>query len=143
MIVTIGRRESIAALGGAALWPLVVRAQQPAKSYRIAIVHPSRPIAMLSDTGLPIFRAFFKELHRLGYIEGQNLVVGRYSGNGRTERYAELARDVVRSKPELIFAVSARMVQHFKATTTTIPIVGYTSDPIALGLASSLARPGG
>jgi ABC-type uncharacterized transport system substrate-binding protein len=138
------RRKVITLLGGAAAaWPLTARAQQPVKSYRLAIVHPSRPITMLSDTGLLSFQAFFKELHRLGYIEGQNLVVGRHSGEGQTERYAELARDVVRWKPELIFAVSARMVKHFKATTTTIPIVGYTGDPIALGLAPSLARPGG
>jgi putative tryptophan/tyrosine transport system substrate-binding protein len=120
------------------------RAQQPAKVYRIAIVHPSRPIAMLSETGgLPIFEVFFKELHRLGYIEGQSLLVARYSGEGRTERYADLARDVVSSNPELIFTLSTRMAQHFKAATTTIPIVAYTTDPVALGLAPSLARPGG
>jgi putative tryptophan/tyrosine transport system substrate-binding protein len=136
------RREFITLLGGAAVVsPFDARAQEPAKSYRIAIVHPSRPIAMLSDTG--ILQAFFKELHNLGYIEGQNLVVVRYSGEGRTEHYAELARDVVRSKPQLIFVFSARMVQHFKAATTTIPVVAFTSDPIAFGLASSLARPGG
>ena len=99
---------------------------------------------MLSETGgLPIFRALFQELRRLGYVEGQNLVVERYSGEGRTEYYAELARNVVRRKPDLIFAVSARLVQHFKAATTTIPVVGYTSDPVSLGLGASLARPGG
>jgi putative tryptophan/tyrosine transport system substrate-binding protein len=137
------RREFIAALGGAAVWPVAARAQQPVKSYRIAIVHPSRPIAMLSDKGSPSFQAFFKELQRLGYIEGRNLIVERYSGEGRTERYAELVRDVVRSKPELIFALSARMLQYLKASTSTIPIVAYTSDPITLELATSLARPGG
>jgi putative tryptophan/tyrosine transport system substrate-binding protein len=138
----IGRREFTVGL----LVPTVTRfaqAQQPGKVHRIAIVHPSRPIAMLSEAGgLPIFGAFFKQLHRLGYVEGQNLSVERYSGEGRTERYAALARDVVHSKPELIFAVSARMVHHFKATATTIPIVAYTTDPVALGLAPSLARPG-
>ena len=139
----MNRRAFIAGVGGAAAWPMLARAQQRVNSYRIAIVHPSRPIAMLSDTGPPNFQAFFKELQRLGYIEGQNLIVERYSGEGRTERYAELVRDVVRSKPELIFALSARMLQYFKATTSTIPIVGYTSDPVAHGLATSLARPGG
>ena len=137
------RREFIAALGGATAWPVVARAQKPANSYRIAIVHASRPITMLNDTGLPIFQAFFKELQRLGYVEGRNLFVERYSGEGRTERYVELVRRVVHSKPDLIFALSARMVRFFKATTSTIPIVGYTSDPIANGLATSLARPGG
>jgi len=139
----VTRREFIAGL----LIPTMMRlaqAQQPAKVRRIAIVHPSRPTAMLSEAGgIPNFGAFFKQLRLLGYVEGQNLSVGRHSGEGRTERYAALARDVVRSRPELIFVISARMVQHFKAATTTIPIVAYTTDPVALGLAPSLARPGG
>ena len=120
------------------------RAQQRAKIYRIAIVHPARPTALLTeDGGLPAFAAFFKELRRLGYIEGDNLLVERYSGEGRTEHYADLARDVVLSHPELIFSVSTRMAQHFKATTTTIPIVAYVAEPVASGLARSLAQPGG
>jgi putative ABC transport system substrate-binding protein len=99
---------------------------------------------MLSETGgLRTYEAFFKELRRLGYIEGQNLVVERHSGEGRAEHYAELAREVVRSNPDLIFTLAARLVQDFKAVTTVIPIVAYTSDPIAFGLATSLARPGG
>ena len=136
------RRSFIAFVGGAAVaWPLAARAQQPAKAHRIAVVHPSRPVAMLTDSGGLTIEAFFKQLHQLGYVEGQNLLVERYSDEGRTESYAALARYVVGSKPELIFAVSGRMVQHFKDTATTIPIVAYTTDPVALGFARSLARP--
>jgi putative ABC transport system substrate-binding protein len=121
-----------------------VQAQPPRKMYRIATVHPSHPIAVLSETGgLVHFRAFFEELRRLGYEEGQNLVVDRYSGDGRTERYAELAKAVVRSAPDLIFPFSAHMVQHFKEAAGTVPIVAYTVDPVAFGFATSLARPGG
>lgn len=98
---------------------------------------------LTEDGGLPAFAAFFKELRQLGYIEGDNLLVERYSGEGRTEHYGDLARDVVLSHPELIFSVSARMAQHFKATATTIPIVAYTADPVGSGLARSLAQPGG
>jgi len=99
---------------------------------------------MLTEDGrLPAFVAFFKELRKLGYIEGGNLLVERYSGEGRTEHYADLARDVVLSHPELIFTVTTRMAQHFKATATTIPIVAYLADPVASGLARSLAQPGG
>jgi putative tryptophan/tyrosine transport system substrate-binding protein len=136
------RREFIVTLLLAAtLRP--AQAQQPTKIYRIAVVNPSRPAALLTETGgLPTYEAFFKELRRLGYIEGQNLVVERHSGEGRAE-HAELAREVVRSNPDLIFTLSARLVQHFKAATTIIPIIAYTSDPIAYGLATSLARPGG
>ena len=89
------------------------------------------------------YRAFFEELSRLGYVEGQNLGVERYSGEGRTERYAELARDVVNTHPDLILAVGGRLSLDFKMATTTIPIVTMIIDPIAMGLVPSIARPGG
>jgi putative ABC transport system substrate-binding protein len=119
-------------------------AQSPAKVHRIAMVHPARPASMMTEaSGLPAYVAFFKELRQLGYVEGANLVVERYSAEGRTEHYAALARDVVLTHPELIFTISARMAQNFKAATTTTPIVAYTADPVAFGLARSLAQPGG
>jgi putative ABC transport system substrate-binding protein len=98
---------------------------------------------LTEDGGLTAFAALFKELRQLGYVEGGNLRVERYSGEGRTEHYADLARDVVLSHPDLIFTVTTRMAQHFKATATTIPIVAYLADPVAAGLAASLAQPGG
>jgi len=108
------------------------QAQQIGKLYRVAFVHPSYPG--------PWYQAFFAELHRLGYIEGQNLIVERYSGEGQTERYAELAREVVRLKPDLIFVVTTYLALHFKAATTTIPVVAITVDPVTFGLVTSLAR---
>jgi putative tryptophan/tyrosine transport system substrate-binding protein len=78
------RREFITLLGVAAAWPLAARAQQTAKTHRIALVHPSASIADMSESGgNPYYPALFKELRRLGYIEGVNLVVTRYSGEGR------------------------------------------------------------
>ena len=77
------RREFITIFGGtAATWPLAARAQQPSKMKRIAIVSPSSMVSELSVSGRPYFRAFFEELSRLGYVEGQNLGVERYSGEG-------------------------------------------------------------
>ena len=77
------RREFITLVGGAAAaWPLAVRAQQPAKMKRVAMVHPSRKVDDLTIHGAPHYKAFFEELSRLGYAEGQNLSVGRYSGRG-------------------------------------------------------------
>ena len=93
--------------------------------------------------GSGLYLMFFEELSRLGYVEGQNLVVERYSGEGRTEHYADLTREVVNTHPDLIFSNSLRLALNFKAATTTIPIVTTTADPIAGGLVSSLARPGG
>ena len=138
------RRKFITLLGGAvAVWPIVARAQQPAKMKRIAFVHPSAKVSEISVSGRPYYRAFFEELSRLGYVQGQNLGVERYSGEGRTERYAELARDVVNTHPDLIVAVAARLSLEFKMATTTIPIVTIVIDPIAVGLVASIARPGG
>ena len=137
------RRDFITALGTAAAWPLAARAQQPAKMKRIAYVSPATKVSEISVSGRPYFRAFFEELSRLGYVEGQNLGVERYSGEGRTERYAELARDVVNTHPDLILAVGGRLSLDFKMATTTIPIVTMIIDPIAMGLVASIARPGG
>src|SRR6478672_9049174 len=111
------RRDFIAALGTAATWPLAARAQQPAKMKRIAIVSPSATVSEISLSGLPQYRAFFEELSRLGYDEGQNFGVERYSGGGQPERYADLVRDVVKTHPDLIVAVAARLSLDFKIAT--------------------------
>jgi len=119
-------------------------AQPSARIYRVAIVHPSTPVADLTGASVrsPGPRGFFEELRRLNYIEGQNILVERYSGEGMADRYPELAREVVRRSPDLIVAFGA-LVLDFKAATTTIPIVGVFADPIAWGIVPSLSRPGG
>jgi putative ABC transport system substrate-binding protein len=138
------RREFITLVGGAAAaWPLAVRAQQPVKMKRVAMVHPSNKVDDLNINGHPVYKAFFEELSRLGYVEGQNLSVERYSGEGRSEHYAELVRDVVSTHPDLILVISGSLALLFKMATTTIPIVTTTADPIAMGLVTSIARPGG
>src|SRR6266849_9123454 len=138
------RREFITFLGASTFaWPLAARAQQPAKMKRIAIVSPATKIGDMGVNGSRAYRVFFEELSRLGYDEGRNLVVERYSGEGRTERYADLAREVVNTHPDLIYSQTTRLALNFKAATTTIPIVTTTADPIAGGHVSSLARPGG
>src|SRR6266566_9414718 len=83
--VRVRRREFIGLLGGTAVtWPYAARAQQPTKVHRIAIVSPSATVAEMNETGEHFgFAALFKELRRLGYVEGQNLVVERYSAQGR------------------------------------------------------------
>jgi putative ABC transport system substrate-binding protein len=77
------RRDFSAGLLFAGVTSVEVQAQ--AKQHRIAIVRPAGPIALISDTGIRTYRAFFEELRRLGDVEGQNLTVERYSGEGRPE----------------------------------------------------------
>jgi putative tryptophan/tyrosine transport system substrate-binding protein len=81
-----------------------VRGQEPAKQHRIAIVISTGPVDGINDNGSRVWRAFFEELRRQGDIEGQNFTVERYSGEGRPEKFGDLARDVVRRNPDVILA---------------------------------------
>jgi len=87
--------------------------------------------------------AILEELTRLGYIEGRNLVIERYSGEGRAANFPDLARQIVSRNPDLIIAIASVFVLDVKAATTTIPIVGLFADPIGWGIVPNLARPGG
>jgi putative tryptophan/tyrosine transport system substrate-binding protein len=135
------RRGFLKALGAAlALVPPLVRAQQSIKTKRLALISPARPVEGLKTQ--PYFRALLDELSRLGFADGENLIVDLYSGRGQTGRYGGLARAVVETSPDAIFTSGYPMVAGLKAVTTTIPIVATIDDPVAEGLASSLARPG-
>jgi hypothetical protein len=85
-----------------AAWALAARAQQ-AKQQRIAIFHPAIPTTHLTETGGEnAWRAFFGELRRLGYVEGENLIIERYSAEGHHERYSDLVREIVTRNPDVI-----------------------------------------
>lgn len=119
-------------------------AQKARKVRRIAIAHAASPITDLTiDGSNPAIRSFFEELVKLGYIEGQNVEIVRFSANGRTDHLSEIAVEVVRSGPDVIVANTSQFVRTLKETTSTIPIVGITADPIAYGLTTSLSRPDG
>jgi putative ABC transport system substrate-binding protein len=138
------RREFIAFIGGGVMLPLSARAQQSTKVYRIAILHPLWPVAELTESSSNRFwRELFLEIRRLGYVEGKNLVIERYSGEGRADIYPKLARDVATSNPNLILAFTNRMVVPLKEATSTISIVAMTTDPVKFGFVSSMSRPGG
>ena len=109
----------------------------------MAIVIPAGPITSISDTGIRAWQAFFEQLRQLGDVEGQNLSVDRYSGEGRPEGYADLAREVVDLKPEVIVASNDALAKAVRAATGAIPIVWIGGNPIQAGFATSLARPGG
>src|SRR5262249_38730240 len=115
------RRDFIKGITVLTLWPVAARAQQTSKTHRIALVHPSALIADMNESGSnPNYASLFKELRRLGYTEGVNLVVTRYSGEGQEERYPDLCREVVRTKPDVIVTASTRLVLSFKTATDTV-----------------------
>ena len=140
------RREFITLLGGAAAaCPLTARAQQRrATQRRIAIFHPAFPTTRLTETGgVSAWHEFFGELRRLGYVEGENLIVERYSAEGHHERYADLAQEIVSRNPDVIVTPTNPTVIALTRITSTIPVVAWMLDPVKAGLVTSMARPGG
>jgi putative ABC transport system substrate-binding protein len=119
-------------------------AQGTTKQHRIAIVRPAGSVALISETGIHFYKEFFKELRRLGDVEGQNLTVERFSGEGRPERFSDLAREVVNRDPDVIVVSSDDIARAVHAANGAMPIVLVTGgDLIQAGLATSLGGPGG
>ena len=131
------RREFLGLVGGAVAWPFAVLGTPIKNKYRIAF------LSVGLDRSYRPIQEFFEELSRLGYFEGQNIDIEFFSTHGNSERRAEIARDAVRGNPDAIFAITGPLTQHVKDVSATIPIACITSDPIALGLTTSLARPSG
>jgi putative ABC transport system substrate-binding protein len=142
------RREFVGLIGGAAalpcLWPLAARAQQPQRQRRLAFVHSGIPADRLTEGAGPFWmQRFFATLRGLGDVEGSNLVIERFSAEGRSDRFADLVADVVSRKPDVIVSNLNDLIKAFANATVTIPIVMIAGDPIAGGLVTNLARPGG
>src|SRR5262245_32960597 len=135
----IGRREFIALLGcAAAAWPVAARTQQ-ARGPIIGFLGA----ATLSVESQRV-AAFVQRLHQLGWIENRNVTIEYRWAEGRFERFSELAAEFARLKVDLIVASTTPAVIAAKQATSVIPIVITTAnDPVATGLVSILARPGG
>ncbi len=140
MAIHIRRREFILTLGGAAAaWPLVARAQQPAKLPTIGFLGSDR----LAAQGVWL-TAFLHRLHELGWIEGRNLAIEYRWAEGSSGRAAELAAEFVRLKVDVVVTYASPMVLAAKKATSRIPIVfALAADPVGTGLVASLSRPGG
>jgi putative ABC transport system substrate-binding protein len=129
------RREFIAGLAGVVASPFAGRAQEPGRTYRLGIVSPS-------GRGSPPIIAFFDELRRGGFVEGQNLSVIPSGLGIADEQYAEVSAALVQAAPDVIVS-DARASHILKQLTRTIPIVAMGEDIVGDGLVASLARPGG
>jgi putative ABC transport system substrate-binding protein len=128
------RRAFIAALGGAAAWPLVARAQQGERMRRIGV--------LVNQLWAPM-NGLREGLHELGYVEGQNIRLKYRFAEGHHERYAALADELSKLPVDVIVAWGTEATLAARKATTTIPIVMSAGDPVGAGLVASLARPGG
>jgi putative ABC transport system substrate-binding protein len=140
MTVTIGRRELLAALGGAAAaWPLAARAQQSGRLRTIGFLGQSTRSAASEWTA-----AFVQRLRELGWTENRTITIEYRWAEGREERFAEIAAEFARLKVDAIVASGTPAVMASRQATSVTPIVfAPAGDPVASGLVASLARPGG
>jgi putative tryptophan/tyrosine transport system substrate-binding protein len=129
------RREFIAGLGGAVAWPLVARAQQPGRIYRIGSLHSA-------PRNAPNHLAFFAEIGRLGFVEGQNLMVDSPGYGLRVDQYDEHALALVKAQVDVIIAGGDAAVRAAQQATIDIPILALADDMVGQKFVHSLAQPG-
>ena len=134
------RRDFITLLGGAAAaWPFAARAQQPGKLPTIGFLVAGTPLSHGQWVA-----AFVQRLRELGWIEGRTIAIEYRWAEGRTERAAEIAAELVQRKVDVIVASGTAVVVAAMQATSVIPIVfAGAGDPVGTGLIASLARPGG
>ena len=141
MAIHIGRREFIAALGGATAWPLAARAQQPEQMRRIGVLMNR---ADDDPEGQAQVAAFLQALQQLGWSEGRNVRIDTRWGENDVERDRRYAAELLALAPDVILATGTLSVAALRRVTRTLPIVfADISDPVGAGLVDTLARPGG
>ena len=130
------RRKFITLLGGAAAWPLAAWAQQAGRTYRLGCLFPP-------PRDSPPNMAFFDELRRRGFIEGQNLTVEYRAYGQHVDLIPQYATELVMARVDVIVTAGDETVRAVQQATKTIPIVALVGDMLGSGLVTSLARPDG
>jgi putative ABC transport system substrate-binding protein len=127
--------------GGLLATPLAAEAQPAARTPRIGVLLPGTPATAARS---PRMQAFYQSLRDLGWVEGQNVVFERRYAEGQYDRLSALATELARLNVDVIVTASTPPAKAAKSATTSIPIVILDpGDPVATGLVTSLARPGG
>jgi putative ABC transport system substrate-binding protein len=135
------RREFISLVGGAAAWPIAVRAQQPEGLRRVGILVNLGPNDANAQANLATFLHSFKQL---GWTDGKNVRIETRWGGGHASGISKQAADLVALAPDVILATGTTAMGPFLQATRTVPIVFVqVADPVGAGFVNSLARPGG
>jgi ABC-type uncharacterized transport system substrate-binding protein len=136
------RREFITLLGGtAAAWPLAAGAQQPERMRRIGVL---MNVAADDAEGQARLAAFVHDLQQLGWTDGRNVRIDVRWVAGDAARFQRAAEELLALAPDAILASATPSVQALQQLTRTVPIVfANVGDPVAMGVVTSLARPGG
>jgi putative ABC transport system substrate-binding protein len=139
MTSVMDRRAFLCAMtGGLLAAPFAVEAQQTRKVPLLGVLAGQSP-----ESSPPIL-ALREGLRERGYVEGQNIAIEWRWAQGKDERYSDLAAELVKLRVDIIVAPTTAGAQAAQRATKTIPIVmGFVSDPVALGLVANVARPGG
>jgi ABC-type uncharacterized transport system substrate-binding protein len=132
------RRAFMTLLGGAAAWPLAVRAQQPARLPTIGLLVPGT-----RESHGKWVAAFAQRLSELSWIEGRTVAIEYRWAEGRNERMAEIAAEFVRLKVDIIVTSGNGAIASRQATSVVPIVFAAYGDPVGVGLITSLARPGG
>jgi putative ABC transport system substrate-binding protein len=130
------RRDFITLVSATAAWPVVARAQEPGRVYRLGNLSPNQRTS-------PVYRAFFEGLRRYGFVEGQNLLADPNGYGLRMEQLADHASEIVKSGVDVIVCSGDAAIRAAQQATKTIPILGSTDDMLGSGLVHSMARPEG
>jgi len=132
------RRDFITLVGGAAAWPLALRAQQSGPTRRIGVL---MPLARDNPEAQARITAFLQALQKLGWTEGRNLQIEYRWDTGDLQK---AATELVASSPDVIYANSTPAVAALQQATRSVPIVfANVADPVSGGFVDSLAKPGG
>ena len=142
MTIRLRRRDFMAALGGAAAArPVASWGQRPGKVWRIGfLAGGARPVALESSQ----WRGFPQGMRELGYVEGRDFIIEWRFAEGRPERLAGLAADLLRAKVDIVVAGNPQAIRPVQEASSSMPIVmAISTDPVGTGIIASLSRPGG
>src|SRR5262245_8447237 len=132
----MNRREFITLLGGAAAWPFVAQGQEPGRIYRLGAL-------FASPRDAPHYVALFDELRRLGFVEGQNLVIDAAGYGLPPERMEVHAAELASGSVDVILAGGDAAVRAAQPAATSIPILAFTDDMVGQEFLHALSKPGG